>query len=198
LREGKERSDWNEPDQAYEAAAAGFLKGALDPARSRAFLESLSAFVDRLAPAAAANALAQLVLKLTAPGVPDIYQGDELVALSLVDPDNRRAVDWARRRELLDAVQRGDAQPSRDAEKLSLIVEALALRRERADAFAGAYEPVDAGPDVCAYVRGGEVLAVAVLRDAGLDATVEVPWEGPRTVRDLTGGRSYALLARAR
>jgi (1->4)-alpha-D-glucan 1-alpha-D-glucosylmutase len=84
----------------------------------------------------------------------------------------------------------------RDVEKLSLIVEALALRKERADAFAGSYEPLDAGPDVCAFVREDEVLAVAVLRDAGLDAEVDVPWEGRRRVGDLTGGRSYALLAR--
>ena len=81
-------------------------------------------------------------------------------------------------------------------EKLGLVVEALALRKERPEAFAGSYEPLDAGPDCCAFVRGGEVLVVAVPREAGQDAMIEVPWEGPRRVRDLTGGRSYALLAR--
>jgi hypothetical protein len=62
--------------------------------------------------------------------------------------------------------------------------------------FEGAYEPLEAGPHVCAFVRGGEVLAVAVLRDAGQDADIDVPWLGRTRVRDLTDGRSYALLAR--
>ena len=83
-----------------------------------------------------------------------------------------------------------------DVEKLTLIRSALALRKERPEAFEGSYEPLDAGPDVCAFVRGDEVLAVAVLRDAGLDAVVDVPWLGERRVGDLTGGRSYALVAR--
>jgi (1->4)-alpha-D-glucan 1-alpha-D-glucosylmutase len=140
--------------------------------------------------------MGQLLLKLTVPGVPDLYQGDELVALSLVDPDNRRAVEWQRSRRLLDDVLEGRVERSRDFDKLSLVVRALRLRRERPEAFAGDYEPLDAGPDCCAFVRGGEVLALAVLRDAGLDATVEVPWDGPRRVRDVTDGSSYALLAR--
>jgi (1->4)-alpha-D-glucan 1-alpha-D-glucosylmutase len=97
---------------------------------------------------------------------------------------------------LLDAGGRGVAPASPDAEKLSLIVEALALRRRRPEAFAGSYEPLEAGPHVCAFVRGGAVLAVAVLRDEGLDAELEVPWEGRRRVGDLTGGRSYAIVAR--
>jgi (1->4)-alpha-D-glucan 1-alpha-D-glucosylmutase len=85
---------------------------------------------------------------------------------------------------------------SRDVEKLTLIRSALALRRERPAAFEGSYEPLEAGPDVAAFVRGDDVAAIAVLRDAGQDATVEVPWLGERRVGDLTGGRSYALLAR--
>ena len=79
--------------------------------------------------------------------MPDIYQGDELLCLSLVDPDNRRAVDWDERRAALD-----DPPP-----KLDLILRALALRAERPEAFAGAYEPLAAGPDAVAFVRGGEV-----------------------------------------
>jgi maltooligosyltrehalose synthase len=93
-------------------------------------------------------------------------------------------------------VLEGRTERSRDFEKLSLVVRALRLRAERPGAFAGSYEPLDAGPDCCAYVRGGEVLAVAVLRDAGLEATVDVPWAGPQRVRDLTDGSSYALVAR--
>ncbi|HEX2086682.1 MAG TPA: hypothetical protein VHF89_13465, partial [Solirubrobacteraceae bacterium] len=144
-------------------------------------------FAAKVADAGHRSAMAQTLLKLTAPGVPDIYQGDEIVTLNLVDPDNRRQVDWATRRAMLRGDEPGDA---RDREKLDLITRTLRLRRERPEAFAGAYEPVEAGPDVCAYVRGGEVLVVAALRAAGQDAVIE----GHGPVRSLTGGRSYALV----
>ena len=89
-------------------------------------------------------ALGQLLLKLTVPGLPDIYNGDELPLLSLVDPDNRRPVDWEARREALAALRRGeDTEP-----KLELIVRALALRARRPGAFSGGYTPVDAGEHV--------------------------------------------------
>ena len=195
LREAKVSSNWIEPDTEHERRVADF---ALEVPSFPGF----AAFAEKVAAAGHRSAVAQTLLKLTVPGVPDIYQGDELVALSLVDPDNRRAVDWQKRRDLLQTLRKGSDpslrvdSESRDLEKLSLVVEALALRKERPEAFAGSYEPLDAGPDVCAFVRGGDVLVVAVARDAGLDATVEVPWEGPRRVGDLTGGRSYALVAR--
>ena len=100
------------------------------------------------------------LLKLTTPGVPDIYQGDEVPFLALVDPDNRRPVDW-------DGLRRQLASSEPPA-KLDLIRRTLALRARRADAFAGSYEPLDAGEDVCAFTRGGEVLvAVAVRGELG-------------------------------
>jgi (1->4)-alpha-D-glucan 1-alpha-D-glucosylmutase len=197
LREGKRNSNWIEPDEDYERLVADF-------ALAVPSLPGFVAFAERVAEAGHRSAMAQTLLKLTAPGVPDIYQGDELVALNLVDPDNRRQVDWARRRELLDrlpapdaagassAVNVAEGPDARDLEKLSLVVRALRLRRERPEAFAGSYEPLDAGPDVCGYLRGGSVLAVAVLREAGQDAVVE----GHGSVRSLTDGRSYALVAR--
>jgi (1->4)-alpha-D-glucan 1-alpha-D-glucosylmutase len=193
LREAKRNTNWVEQDHEYERAVQAWAR---DLTRNEAFLETFLPFAERVAEAGHRSAMGQLLLKLTAPGVPDLYQGDELVALSLVDPDNRRAVDWDRRRRLLDDVLEGRTERSRDFEKLSLVVRALRVRRERPEAFAGSYEPLDAGPDCCAYVRGGEVLAVAVPRDAGLDATIDVPWEGRRRVGDLTGGGSYALVAR--
>ena len=197
LREGKRSSNWIEPDTEHERRVADF---ALEVPSLSGFDE----FAEQVAEAGHRAAMGQLLLKLTVPGVPDLYQGDELVSLSLVDPDNRRAVDWQKRRELLQTLRKGSdpfqrverQSDDRDVEKLALVVDALALRRERAGAFAGSYEPVDAGPDVCAFVRGGEVLAVAVLREAGLDAEVDVPWRGRERVGELTGGRSYALLAR--
>ena len=152
LREGKERSDWNAPDEAYERAAAGFLESLLDAQRSRAFLEGLAAFVARLAPIGAANSLAQLLLKLTSPGVPDLYQGDELECLSLVDPDNRRPVDFGLRQRLLVG-----ERPA----KLDLVQRALALRERRG---LGRYEPLDAGPEGIAFRRGEDVVVGVGLR----------------------------------
>jgi (1->4)-alpha-D-glucan 1-alpha-D-glucosylmutase len=201
LREAKRNTSWVEQNTEWEGAVQRFARAVME---HEPFLADFLPFAERVADAGHRAAMGQLLLKLTVPGVPDIYQGDELVALSLVDPDNRREVDWSRRRELLDALK-GAARPgdggdpgaeSRDREKLRLIVDALALRKARPAAFAGSYEPLDAGPDVCAFVRGGEVLAVAVLRDAGLDAVIDVPWGEPTRAGALTGGRSYGLLAR--
>jgi (1->4)-alpha-D-glucan 1-alpha-D-glucosylmutase len=130
-----------------------------------------------------------LLLKLTVPGVPDIYQGDELLALSLVDPDNRRAVDWSRRRELLVQVRRG-AAPDDETRKLWLIVRALTLRAHRPDAFAGAYTPLDAGPDAFAFVRGDSVLAAVAMRGDGSGTAVDVP---AGTWRDVLSGGERRL-----
>jgi (1->4)-alpha-D-glucan 1-alpha-D-glucosylmutase len=147
------------------------------------------------------------------PGVPDVYQGDELEDLSLVDPDNRRPVDWEARRAALAAL-RGGAPPTRATMKLHLITRALALRARRPDAFAGAYEPIDAGPDVCAFTRcDGEVLVVVVLRPAGDEVDIELPegrWRdvlgdsdsarelgGTVAVAQLVGPQGFALLERA-
>jgi (1->4)-alpha-D-glucan 1-alpha-D-glucosylmutase len=94
--------------------------------------------------------------------VPDVYQGDELWSLSLVDPDNRRPVDWDARRHALAELQAGTA-PTRDTAKLFLIWKTLALRARRPEAFAGAYEPLEA-EDVCAFTRGGEVLVAVPVR----------------------------------
>ena len=124
-------------------------------------------------PAGEAAALGQTLLKLTSPGVPDIYQGDELWDLALVDPDNRRPVDWERCATLLDELESG-AAPRRETAKMFLIHRALALRARRPEAFEGDYTPLDAGPDAFAYARGGEVIAATPLR-AGGGGTVAVP-----------------------
>jgi (1->4)-alpha-D-glucan 1-alpha-D-glucosylmutase len=150
LREGKLRSSWPDPDVGYERRVQDFawsLHAEVEP------------FVRRIAPLGERIALAQTLLKLTCPGVPDIYQGDELESLSLVDPDNRRPVDWDARRRAL-----ADPPP-----KLRVIREALALRARRADAFAGAYAPVDAGPDVLAFTRGDVLVAVPLRPDAAYE-----------------------------
>ena len=97
LREAKRTTNWIEPDEAHEAAVKAFARGALRPPRSSAPTSTRSWPRSRAAGERAA--LGQLLLKLTVPGLPDIYNGDELPLLSLVDPDNRRPVDWDARRE---------------------------------------------------------------------------------------------------
>jgi (1->4)-alpha-D-glucan 1-alpha-D-glucosylmutase len=104
LREAKRTTSWVEPDEAHEAEVFRFARELL---QNRAFLADFEPVAAELARLGERAGLAQLLLKLTVPGVPDIYQGDELLSLSLVDPDNRRPVDWDRRRELLDALRAG-------------------------------------------------------------------------------------------
>jgi (1->4)-alpha-D-glucan 1-alpha-D-glucosylmutase len=200
LREAKRNTNWIEPNAAHEEAVKRFCRALYS---HREFRRDFDGFAVELAAAGDRAALGQLLLKLTAPGVPDIYQGDELLSLSLVDPDNRRPVDWDARRAALAEVVAGAAEPR----KLWLIWRALALRARRPSAFRGGYEPLEAGPDAVAYVRGGEVIAAARLRGDGA-ATVTLPagrWgdvldgrelSGRLTVADLTGEHGIALLER--
>jgi (1->4)-alpha-D-glucan 1-alpha-D-glucosylmutase len=157
LREAKTSTSWVEPDYRHERRVRELVRSLHANARFRVDLES---FVEALAADARRAQLGALLLRLTAPGVPDLYQGDELEALNLVDPDNRRPVDWERRRRALAAA------PGPETAKLHLIRTALALRRRRPAAFLGAYVPVEAGQDVCAYRRGADVLVSVPLRAA--------------------------------
>jgi (1->4)-alpha-D-glucan 1-alpha-D-glucosylmutase len=161
LREAKRNTSWVEQDHDWEARVKRFAVALLD---RREFLDDFEPFAAKVAEEGRRSALGQLLLKLTAPGVPDVYQGDELEDLSLVDPDNRRPVDWEARRRALDAVRTAVALAPEHM-KLFLIWKALDLRARLPEAFAGSYEPVDAGPGVCAYLRGGDVLVVVPVRD---------------------------------
>jgi (1->4)-alpha-D-glucan 1-alpha-D-glucosylmutase len=173
LREAKRNTNWAEVNEDYEARVKAFCRALY---HHTAFRDSFDPFAARVAEAGERASLAQLLIKLTAPGVADIYQGDELVSLSLVDPDNRRPVDWQRRREALAAVRANPgADPAAlagasaggasaaDIRKLQLVVAALDLRKRRPQAFAGSYEPIDAGERAIAYMRGGAVFAAAEL-----------------------------------
>jgi (1->4)-alpha-D-glucan 1-alpha-D-glucosylmutase len=185
LREAKRRTNWIEPDEEHEAAVLGFCRALYS---HRPFLDDFEPFAADVARAGDRAALGQLLLKLTVPGVPDVYQGDELLALALVDPDNRRPVDWERRRALLEEVRRG-AAPREETRKLWVIVRALLLRARRARAFAGSYEPVEAGERTVAFLRGGEVLAAAAVRGEG--DPVPVPagrWRDVLNGGELQGG----------
>ncbi len=167
LREAKLRSSWEAPDEDYEARCKALVEHLLDPARSAEFLTDLTTLMAKTADAAQANSLAQVALRCTVPGVPDCYQGTELTDLSLVDPDNRRPVDYARRRQVLE---------SRSDPKLALLADLLALRQANLDLFAaGDYRPVTiegAQADrILAFERqhGNKTLRVAVaLRMAGV------------------------------
>ena len=115
------------------------------------------------------------MLKLTVPGIPDIYQGDEFPFRALVDPDNRRPVDWDWQQAMLRRLM-GGSPPVAETMKLFVTLRLLGLRARRPDALiGGAYEPLEAGPDACAFVRGGEVMVVVAVRDGGLEASVEAP-----------------------
>lgn len=179
IREAKLYTSWINPNPRYDAAMLAFAERILDPRRSRHFLGDFAVFHARVAHFGVVNALAQTLVKITAPGVPDFYQGTELWELSLVDPDNRRPVDFATRRKALDALLAEIASTpdlaalARDLwkcredgrVKLYVIARALAVRRSHAELFGqGEYEPIEVvGPfaeQVCAYLRTGPGAAV--------------------------------------
>jgi (1->4)-alpha-D-glucan 1-alpha-D-glucosylmutase len=171
LREAERNTSWVRVDADWEARVSWFVGALL---ADEAFLEDFEPFCARVAAAGERAALCQLVLKLTAPGIPDIYQGDELESRTLVDPDNRRPVDWELRRRLL-AELRGGAASRPETAKLSLIRRLLELRARRPEAFAGSYEPLEAGAGACAFLRGGEVLVAVEVVDGGRAHAVDVP-----------------------
>jgi len=175
-REAKLDTAWTAQDIEYETDLEAFVRAALSPGLGGAFLADMAGFVARLAPAGAVNGLAQTTLKLTAPGVPDLYQGTDLWDFSLVDPDNRRAVDFeARARSLAE-----DARPAERMEtwrdgrvKQALIAVLLALRTTRPGLFAqGEYVPLETtgthAERLIAFARvspdGEEALVVVVPR----------------------------------
>jgi (1->4)-alpha-D-glucan 1-alpha-D-glucosylmutase len=156
MREAKRTTSWIAPDEQHEEEVRELVAGLFRDGSWRAEFETFAA---RVAGLGRTIQLGMTLLKLTAPGVPDVYQGDEVECLSLVDPDNRRPVDWALRRRLL---------AERSEPKLELIRRTLAAR----DRFGG-YLPVEAGPDVCAFRRGPDHLVVVPLRPGARKAIPE-------------------------
>jgi (1->4)-alpha-D-glucan 1-alpha-D-glucosylmutase len=160
-REAKERTDWLDPDIAHERALRGFVRAILAPS-NEPFRSDLLAFVEAVALPGAVNSLAQVVLKATAPGVPDLFQGTELWNLSLVDPDNRRPVDFTVRRRLLaslDGAHPGEVVESWRDGRVKLLVTraALRFRADHQDLFGrGSYVPLEA-----AGARRGHVVTFA-------------------------------------
>lgn len=151
LAEAKANSSWIEPNEEWEIATDRFVEKAMDPAPGNQFLAAFKSMADQVAQLGCVNSLSQIVFKLTCPGVPDFYQGQELWDLSLVDPDNRRPVDYAIRREMLGSIQSG-VDPEelllhwRDGRiKIWITHRLLQIRRELPELFAhGTYEPIAA------------------------------------------------------
>ncbi|WGD29805.1 malto-oligosyltrehalose synthase [Ancylobacter sp. WKF20] len=141
LREAKRHSNWETPDEAYEGAAKAFSAAILTEERGAPVRQALEALVEALAPATRLVSLAQTALQLTLPGTPDIYQGTEFRDFSLVDPDNRRPVDWERRSAALEAGARDESDA--DAEKLVFSHLLLNLRRANRALTEGDYRPLD-------------------------------------------------------
>ena len=210
-REAKQRTSWTDPDPDYDGALQDFVRGVFADAD---LLTDVGQWVEEhLLRPGRTNALAQKALQLTMPGVPDVYQGCELWNLSLVDPDNRREVDYDARRRLLAELDSGRSPASLDeddagAAKLLLVSRVLRLRRDRQDLYGplAAYTPVRAGgaaaDHVVAFARGpfpgqGAVtvttrLPVGLLRTGGWqDTTVDLPgarWTDVLTGREHAGG----------
>ena len=148
LKEAKMNTSWIQPNESWDKAMAEFIARILDPSPKNKFPPSFGPVAEEIARLGASNSLAQVVLKLTVPGVPDIYQGNELWDLSLVDPDNRRAVDYQRRREMLDSlagIEPGELLANWPDGRIKLFVtqRLLRFRREHGDLFQhGKYLPL--------------------------------------------------------
>jgi (1->4)-alpha-D-glucan 1-alpha-D-glucosylmutase len=212
MREAKTATSWTDPDSEYEAAVIDLTRAICADAD---LADRIAAFVTWITPDAIANSLGAKLVQLTMPGVPDVYQGCELGAFALVDPDNRRPVDFEYRHGLLGRLDEmagphdasgpeGDISGTidLDAAKLLICSRVLRLRRQHPDWFAGSYAPVTArGPaaeHAFAFSRSGECVTVATRLPATLrreggwqDTTLELPeghWHDVLTGRQWAGG----------
>ena len=219
MREAKLTTSWVDPDPRYEAAAIGFAELALADAEISRRLADLVASISA---AARANSLGAKLVQLTMPGVPDVYQGCEVAGLALVDPDNRRPVDFGRRHAMLAALDGGheartpgavavsdDAAAAAaghdlDAAKLLVTSRALRLRRAHPAWFAGDYRPVRgtgaAAEHMLAFCRSGRAITVATrlqggLRRAGGWRDTALPLAPGRWRDILTGAEHTVTLA---
>ncbi|HSL08318.1 MAG TPA: malto-oligosyltrehalose synthase [Pseudonocardiaceae bacterium] len=171
MREARTRTNWTDPDEAFETAMHAVADAALENPALRAAVNRVAA---QITPAGRSNSLSAVLLQLAMPGVPDTYQGGELWDLSLVDPDNRRPVDFTARADLLCRIDHGwlpDVDAS-GAAKLLVVSRTLRARRDHPDRFTG-YTPLHAdgvaAPHAVAFARRG-VVAVATRLPVGLAA----------------------------
>jgi (1->4)-alpha-D-glucan 1-alpha-D-glucosylmutase len=207
-REAKLQTSWHANDEAYEAASRAFLFDILAPQRRDGFLRELSAFVGRIARAGAINSLSQTLLRTTCPGVPDLYQGTELWDFSLVDPDNRRPVDFGeRRRQLVDTPPSEQLENWRDGRvKLGIVHRALTLRAVSPALFLeGSYIPLTVSGararHAIAFARQhGDAYAIVIatrLASSLLSDERDVPLVDPAQWEDTSIALPSALAGRA-
>ncbi len=222
VREAKVYTSWTDPDPVYEQALAVWAREVLSDDE---FTDTVRDFVDEIVRPGWVNALSQKLLTLTASGVPDLYQGSEVWDWSLVDPDNRRPVDYGVRRRLLTEVETADparlwlAEDGGGLSKLVVVQRALALRGRQQPAFAGGYEKLPArgaaAEHAVAFCRGEAVVTVAcrlpvrlAARKGWGDTEIELPngtwldvfgsgkWQGEVPLGSLLSGFPVALLER--
>jgi (1->4)-alpha-D-glucan 1-alpha-D-glucosylmutase len=190
LREAKLRSNWRAPDSAYEAALCAFARALVQDESGAAFRARMAALLGAIRPQADANSLLQVILHLTLPGVPDIYQGREFADFSLVDPDNRRPVDYAARRAAL-ALPLSPQRPF-DQRKQALIARLLGARARFSQLWAhGDYAPLAMPDGFIGFERrhGAQWFCVAG-RCNGQMASGQLSL--PRSGHDLLTGRAFA------
>jgi len=209
MREAKRRTTWTQPNEVYETAVTRFARALIEDPRGAGFRDDLALFLAPIVRAGRVNALAQLVLQMTIPGVPDIFQGGETWDLSLVDPDNRRPVDWDR---LVDAPLDGPPPDVRDdaagAAKLFATARLARLRRAEPELFLGGdYRPlaVAGGTPLVAFARTTPDRALVVMvpvrgaaacrAGALLDVRVELPAGLAGRYTDVLGEAVWPLAA---
>ena len=225
LREGKQLSSWFEPQTQHEEAWLAYLEELKPGKAQHAVTRELERLVQRLEPGAILNSLVQTTFRLTSPGIPDLYQGTEWRDFSLVDPDNRRPVDYSARSQSLADFTQGRASGSADSPlsnnrwqtqdwthgrvKQAFIASLLALRKACPAAFNGDYQPIrvdgERAHQVVAFTRNDEVLVVAAVKCAaeakfnpqGMPVIAEDFWES--TVLSLPhGNTAWQDILRAR
>ncbi|RFM30343.1 malto-oligosyltrehalose synthase [Deminuibacter soli] len=206
LREAKVETNYGEPNTAYEDACIEFIDGLLNP--GHAFLQHFVGFLDGLLDDAGQFSLVQTAIKLTAPGIPDIYQGCELWDHSLVDPDNRRPIDYEVRRQLLEALKEKEhvaaalewaAENKRlGAQKLYLIKQLLGLRNANTQLFStGEYIPLEVSREriAVAYARILQPRWVITVARMGIgedieDVQLQLPWNRPSHWQNILTGET--------
>jgi (1->4)-alpha-D-glucan 1-alpha-D-glucosylmutase len=196
VKEAKSRTSWVNPDQDYEDALASFIESIIDTRDSKEFLDSFLRLQKKIAYYGALNSLSQVLIKITSPGVPDFYQGTELWDFSLVDPDNRRPIDFKKRIEMLDELLKWESLDRSSLIKqiidswedgrikLYLIYKALNTRKTYRDVFQhGQYVPLKITgmkqEHICTFTRyKGEkwTLSVAPRFFTGLSGVGETPY----------------------
>ena len=204
IREAKQNTSWLNRNTEYETAVSSFVRTLLNPDTKNRFLSDFVPFQRRVARIGLWNSLSQTLLKLTCPGVPDIYQGNELWDFSLVDPDNRRPVDYVRRRQMFESIRGWGTDPDvlsigrlldtpEDGRlKLYLIWRTLCVRQQHADLFRqGEYLPLAVegakANHVVAFARNSgtaSVLVVVPRLVTGLLNDIDLPPIGPKIWED--------------